>query len=139
MVNMAKVNISMTIVKMKTPNIFARYIPHGLTGQRSRPGRVPLSRSAPNDRLKPMRPENMKATQRIPGMIPCRLVNPRAKAKLKIIRTRKEKRHIEIINSLVLNSEVRSFHTIALIFCMKLIETPVPARFLSLKALDRSA
>jgi hypothetical protein len=69
--NIDSVNISIIAVKMNTPIIFARYIPHGLTGQRSKPGRVPLSRSAPKARLSPIRPENMKATQRIPGMIPC--------------------------------------------------------------------
>jgi hypothetical protein len=71
MVNIDSVNTSIIAVKMNTTIIFAKYIPHGLTGQRSKPGRVPLSRSAPKDRLNPIRPENMKATQRIPGMIPC--------------------------------------------------------------------
>jgi hypothetical protein len=116
MVNIDSVNISIIAVKMNTTIIFARYIPHGLTGQRSKPGRVPLSRSAPKDRLNPIRPENMKATQRIPGMTPCRVLSPRAKAKLKMMRTRKEKRHIDRIISLVLSSDVRSFHTIALSF-----------------------
>jgi hypothetical protein len=41
MVNIDSVNTSIIAVKMNTTIIFAKYIPHGLTGQRSKPGRVP--------------------------------------------------------------------------------------------------
>jgi hypothetical protein len=115
-INIKIVNISMMTVKMNVAVNLARYIPHGLTGQSSNPGRVPLSVSVPKDRLSPIIPANTKDTQRIPGIICGMVFVCVSNAKLKIIRTRNEKRHIERIISLVLSSDVRSFHTIAQIF-----------------------
>lgn len=119
----------MMTVKMSVPIIFARKISHGLTGQSSSPGRVPLSLSTPKDRLNPKRPEKINATQRIPGLIPLKLFNPVPNAKLKIIRTRNEKRHMERTNSLDLSSDKKSFHKIACCFWMKLAKAPERAMF----------
>ena len=127
MIKITRVNISIMPVKINVPIIFARYIPQGLKGQRSNPGSVPLSRSTPKDLPSPIRPANIKTTQRIPGTIFFRFITSGPSAKLKMIRTRKEKRHIDRIISLVLNSDTRSFRTMAHSFLINVMQTPAPA------------
>jgi hypothetical protein len=65
------------------------------------------------DRPSPVNPEKTNATQRIPAIIPRSNLSDEPKAKLKMIRTKKENRHMERIISLVLNSEIKSFQIMA--------------------------
>lgn len=131
-IKMARVNISIITVKINVPIIFARYIPQGLKGQRSNPGSVPLSLSTPKHRPSPISPAKINTTQRIPGTIVFRFITLVPSAKLKMIRTRKEKRHMDRIISLVLNSDNRSFQTMAHSFLINVMKTPAQAVVFSL-------
>jgi hypothetical protein len=77
------------------------------------------------DRPSPVSPEKTNATQRIPAIIPRSNLSDDPKAKLKIIRTKKENRHMERIISLVLNSEIKSFQIMALSLGTNFIRLPL--------------
>jgi hypothetical protein len=78
------------------------------------------------DRPSPVSPEKTNATHRIPAIIPRSELSDDPKAKLNMIRTKKENKHMERIISLVLNSETKSFQTMAPSLWTNFIKPPKP-------------
>ena len=81
-------------------------------GARSNPCRQPFSFTSMNDRLSPIVPANKNATHSTPGPTSLALMRLRLIEKMKIMTTRSAKINIELNNSRVFISVIKSFQII---------------------------
>ena len=106
--------------KIEFPIIFPRKIRLLSVGVRRSPKIEFLSFSRANDRPRPKTPAKVKATQRMAGAAIGTSSADKSNAKLNIIMVKRAKVNIEVRSSFVLNSDIKSFQTIAQTFVISL-------------------